>query len=244
MSDPVEVEAGAGNSATESPETTPGAAWESPAAEPESASAAPAIAAPAEIPPPDPWHALYTRHQHEKVTARALEHKGFDVFLPVYNASHRWKDRTKKLSLPLFPGYVFLRGGLDRKLDILSTPGVHCLVRSGDGVAVIPEAEMEAVRQVVRGGFPAAPHPFLEQGDRVRIRSGSLAGLEGMLVRQKDRFRLVLSVELLRRSIAVEVEATAVGFVAHRAPSVPRATSSSRWRPAETYAGGRAARRT
>lgn len=183
---------------------------------------------------PKPWHALYTRHQHEKVTARALAHKGFDVFLPLYNASHRWKDRTKKLSLPLFPCYLFFRGGLDRRVDILSTPGVHCLVRSGEGIAMIPDGEMDAVRQVVEGCFPAEPYPFLQKGDRVRIKHGALTGLEGILVRQKDRFRLVLSVELLHRSIAVEIDAAAVGIVPHRAPLAYRSAPSNRWRPSES----------
>lgn len=198
--------------------------------------------APSQDPARRHWHALYTRHQHEKVTARALAHKGFDVFLPLYNASHRWKDRTKKLALPLFPCYVFLRGGLDRRLDIVSTPGVHCLVRSGDGIAVIPENEMESVRQVVEGCIPAEPYPFLQIGDLVRIQEGSLAGLQGILVRQKDRVRLVLSVNLLRRSIAVEVDAAVVGVVSHRAAAGPRCAQGSRWHASESYGAGRSAR--
>ena len=77
------------------------------------------------------WHALYTRHQHEKVVAQALTGKGFEVFLPLYSAVRRWKDRQKELSLPLFPSYVFIRGGLDRMLNIVTTPGVHALVGWG-----------------------------------------------------------------------------------------------------------------
>ena len=156
------------------------------------------------------WHALYTRYQHEKVTARILRDKGFEVFLPLYSASHRWKDRTKQLSLPLFPCYLFIRGGLDRRLDILSTPGAHSLVRSSDRFAVIPEHEIEAVRQVVGVCLRAEPHPFMKCGDRVRVKSGPLAGIEGILFRKKDQFNLILSVELLHRSIAVEVDGAAV----------------------------------
>lgn len=190
-----------------------------------------------------PWYALYTRHQHEKITARALAHKGFEVFLPLYNASHRWKDRTKKLSLPLFPCYVFLRGGLERRVEIVSTPGVHCLVRGGDGIAVIPDEEMDAVRQIVEGCLPAEPHPYLQAGDRVRIKSGSLMGLEGILLRQKDRFRLVVSVNLLRRSIAIEVDAEAVGIVSRAAPIPPRGAPKRGWQ-GQAYGGTRAVRRT
>ena len=156
------------------------------------------------------WHALYTRYQHEKVTARILTDKGFEVFLPLYSASHRWKDRMKQLSLPIFPCYIFIRGGLDRRLEILSTPGAHSLVRSCDQFAVIPEQEIEAVRQVVGVYLRAEPHPFMKCGDRVRVKSGPLAGIEGILFRKKDQFNLILSVELLHRSIAVEVDGAAV----------------------------------
>ena len=156
------------------------------------------------------WHALYTRYRHEKVTARILTDKGFEVFLPLYSASHRWKDRMKQLSLPLFPCYIFLRGGLDRRLDILSTPGAHSLVRSCGQFAVIPEQEIEAIRQVVGLCVSAEPHPFLNCGDHVRVKAGPLAGIEGILSRKKDQFKLILSVDLLHRSIAVEVDGAAV----------------------------------
>ena len=158
------------------------------------------------------WHALYMRHQHEKATARLLTQKGFEILLPLYTTSHRWKDRVKKLSLPLIPGYLFFRGGLDRRLDLISTPGVHFLLRSGDQIAVIPELEIQAVRQIVESRVQAEPHPFLRCGDRVRVKDGPLAGIEGILVRKKDQFRLVLSVEALNRSIAVEIDGAAVAF--------------------------------
>ncbi len=159
------------------------------------------------------WHALYTRHQHEKVTARILAHRGFEIFLPVYSVTHRWKDRMKKLSLPLFPCYVFVRGGLDRRLDILSCPGVHSLVRVGDQIAVIPEQEIQAIHRVVACSVQAEPHPYLKCGDRVCVKAGPLAGVEGILVRKKDQFRLILSVELLHRSIALEVDEALVESV-------------------------------
>jgi transcription antitermination factor NusG len=160
-----------------------------------------------------PWHAAYTRHQHEKVAARILAFKGIEVFLPLYNAQHRWKDRVKKLSLPLFPCYFFFRGGGRRALDILSTPGVCSLVRSGDQIAVIPEPEIEWVRRVVNSCVTVEPHPFLNYGDRVRVISGPLTGVEGIFVRKKDRLRLILSVHLLQRSVAVEVDGSDVEFL-------------------------------
>jgi len=156
------------------------------------------------------WHALYTRHQHEKVVARVLENKGFEIFLPLYPTARRWKDRTQLLSLPLFPCYVFLRGGLDRWLDIILTPGIHSFVGSDGQPAAIPETEIEDVRKGVQKGVRVEPHPFLRCGDRVRVKSGPLEGLEGILVRKKNLFRLVLSVEFLEKSVALEIDAWAV----------------------------------
>jgi len=156
------------------------------------------------------WWALYTRHQHEKTVADMLSSKGFEVFLPLYDSMRRWKDRTKLLSLPLFPCYVFVRGGISRKLQVVSTPGVHMILYRGEQVAVIPEAEIQAIRAAVDGRYSMEPHPFLNCGDRVRVLRGSLAGVEGILTRKKNLVRLVLSVDMLAQSVAVEVSASDV----------------------------------
>jgi len=156
------------------------------------------------------WHALYTRHQHEKTVAQALTGKGFQVFLPLYRTVHRWKDRQKDLTLPLFPNYVFIQGGLDRMLNIVTTPGVHSLISWGSRPAVIPVEEIEAVRRLVQGPLPVEPHAFLECGDLVRIKSGPLEGIQGILVRTSRGVRLVLSVEMLSKSASVEVDISMV----------------------------------
>lgn len=156
------------------------------------------------------WYALYTRHQHEKTVARVLAGKGFEIFLPLYATAHRWKDRTKQLSLPLFPCYVFLRGDTGRRVDILGTPGVHSLVGSEGRPAPIEQYEVEAIRQMVESRMQVEPHPFLRCGDWIRVKSGPLAGIEGILVRKKNLFRLVVSVELLQKSVAVEVDVSTV----------------------------------
>ncbi len=153
------------------------------------------------------WWALYTRHQHEKVVAEMLSAKGFDVFLPLYESTRRWKDRRKVLSLPLFPCYLFVRGGLDRRLQVVTTPGVHMILYRGEKVAVIPEQEIEAIQRVVTGSFRVEPHPFLKCGARVRVIRGALEGVEGILVRKKNLCRLILSVDMLAQSVAVEVHA-------------------------------------
>lgn len=156
------------------------------------------------------WWALYTRHQHEKVVAQNLSNKGFDVFLPLYESTRRWKDRTKSLWLPLFPCYVFLRGGLTRRSLVVTTPGVHMVLSHGERVAEIPEAEMDAIRLAVNGAASVEPHPYLRCGDRVRVMRGSLAGVEGVLVRKKSQYRLVLSVAMLAQAVSVEISAADV----------------------------------
>src|ERR1700678_3190618 len=95
------------------------------------------------------WWALYTRHQHEKTVAEMLSAKGFEVFLPLYESLRRWKDRSKMLTLPLFPCYVFVRGGLDRRLQVVTTPGIHMILCRGERVAMIPQAEIDAIRRAV-----------------------------------------------------------------------------------------------
>jgi len=154
-----------------------------------------------------PWYALYTRHQHEKRVAEVLAGKGFEVFLPVYQSAHRWKDRNKILSLPLFPSYVFIRGSLEYSLSIVTTPGFCSFVTAGGRAAPIPDDEIDAVRRTIESSVRMEPHPFLKCGDRVRVKSGPLEGLEGILVRKKNVLRLVISIELLMKSAAVEVDA-------------------------------------
>jgi transcription antitermination factor NusG len=156
------------------------------------------------------WYVLYTRHQHEKTVAQILTSKGFEILLPLYSTARRWKDRTKLLSLPLFPCYVFLRGALKRRLDIMMTPGVHSILSVAGQPEAVPPAEIEAIRCVVERGAPVEPHPFLNCGDWVRVKCGPLMGIQGILVRKKNLYRLVISIEIIGRSAAVEVDASMV----------------------------------
>jgi transcription antitermination factor NusG len=159
------------------------------------------------------WYAIYTRHQHEKMVAQILTSKGFEAFLPLYETTHNWKDRTKALSLPLFPCYVFLKGGLERRLQIVTTPGMYGIVSSAGQPAAIPDIEIEAIRRVVESGVPVEAHPYLKCGNWVRIKCGPLAGIQGILVRKKNISRLVLSVEILGTAAAMEVAAFQVEAV-------------------------------
>jgi len=155
-----------------------------------------------------PWWALYTRHQHERAIANALSAKGFEVFLPLYDSFRQWKDRKKTLSLPLFQCYVFVRGGLNRRTEVVMTCGVYSILRCGDQIATIPDAEIEAIQRSIAGGTRVEPHPFLDCGDRVRVVRGPLAGMTGILLRKKNACRFILSIHTLARSIAVEIGAS------------------------------------
>lgn len=156
------------------------------------------------------WYAVYTKHQHEKTASAYLRGRGFEVFLPLYKAVHRWKDRNQTVQLPLFPCYVFLRAGLTDRADILRTPGVLSFVGNGGRASAVPESEIEAVRRVTQSRSHFEPHAFLRTGDRVRVVTGPLNGVEGFLQRVKSRYRIILSVELLQKSVSVEVDIAAV----------------------------------
>jgi transcription antitermination factor NusG len=186
------------------------------------------------------WYAIYTRHQHEKTVADSLSNNGIEVFLPTYGAVRQWKDRKKHLLLPLFPCYVFLHGGLERRGKVLSTPGVYSFVGTAGQPAAIQETEIEAIRKAVTSGLGAEPFPFLRCGDRVRVKAGPLMGIEGILIRKKGSYRLILSAELLQKSIAVEVDAFSVEPLPHRTPAGPLSSYQS-LPPVHYELGGRAA---
>ena len=175
-----------------------------------------------------PWCAVYTRHQHEKAIGEMLEAKGFEVFLPLYESTRRWKDRQKILWLPLFPCYIFVRGAHERRLPVLTIPGVHMIISRGERVATVPDDEIAAIRRVVEGPFSVEPHPFLHCGERVRVIRGSLEGVEGVLTRKKNLFRLVLSVEMLAQSVAVEIDALDVVPLAKKTALLPNREDSLR----------------
>jgi transcription antitermination factor NusG len=157
--------------------------------------------------PESNWYAVYTRHQHERTVAQILAIKGFETLLPLSQVRRRWKDRVKLLSVPLFPCYVFLNGSLERHRDIVTTPGIHAFVLSAGQPATVPIAEINALRQGAESGARLEPHPFLKSGDWVRVKSGPLEGIQGIMVRKKSVSWLVLSVAMLGKSAAVEIDA-------------------------------------
>jgi transcription antitermination factor NusG len=152
------------------------------------------------------WYALYTCPRHEKCVAHQLEQRSIACFLPLYRSVRRWQDRRKELELALFPGYVFVRLALQDSLRVLQLPSAVRLVSFNGHPAVLPEAEVERLRQRLACGGNLQPHPYLCVGRRVRVRGGPMQGLEGIIVRRKERCRVVFSLDLLMRSVAVEVD--------------------------------------
>jgi transcription termination/antitermination protein NusG len=156
------------------------------------------------------WYAAYTCANHEKQVAEQLRERSVEHFLPLYETVHRWKDRRVRLQLPLFPGYVFVRLALCDRLPVLQIPSVVRLVGFNGLPTALPEQEIETLRNGLSGNLRARPHPYLTIGRRVRITAGPLTGYEGMLVRRKGNLRVVLSIDLIQRSILVDTGASSL----------------------------------
>jgi transcription antitermination factor NusG len=153
-----------------------------------------------------PWYALRVRSNFERAVSESLGSKGYPEFLPTYRARRRWSDRIKEIRAPLFPGYVFCRFDANNRLPILQTPGVVSIVSFAKTPTPVEESEIAAVQRIVASDALSRPWPFLNTGDRVQVIDGPLAGLEGILLEFKKSLRLVVSVTLLQRSVAVEID--------------------------------------
>lgn len=156
------------------------------------------------------WYAAYTCANHEKRVAEHLTRRSVEHFLPLYDTIRKWKTRQVHLQLPLFHGYIFVRLALRDRLNVLQSPGVVKLVGFNGIPTPLPQEEIETLRSGLLNGVRASPHPFLIVGRRVKIRCGPLEGLEGILVRKKTRTRFVISLNLVMRSVAVDIEGGAV----------------------------------
>ena len=152
------------------------------------------------------WYAAYICAQHEKRVAVQLGARDVEHFLPLYSSVRRWKDRRVQLELPLFPGYIFVRLALCNRLRVVQIPSVVRLVGFGGLPTALPDREMEILRAGLCQGLHTEPHPFLTVGRRVRITGGPFAGLEGVLKRKRKGLRVVVSLSLIQRSVAVDVD--------------------------------------
>jgi transcription antitermination factor NusG len=173
-----------------------------------------------------PWFALQVRSRQEAGVAAQLTGQGFERFLPFYKLRKRWSDRVKEFDAPLFPGYLFCRFDPHNRLPILKTPGVIQIVSFNNIPAAVDESEILSIQRLVSSGIQHQPCPFLNLGDRVRIDSGPLLGLEGILTDVKGSRRLVLSVSLLQRSVAVEIDSAFVTALARPRAKQPEKNSA------------------
>lgn len=153
-----------------------------------------------------PWFAIQVRSKFEGRVSTMLKGTGYETFLPTYRERRCWSDRIKEVKVPLFPGYTFCRFDPQRRLPILQIPGVMDVVNFGNRPAVVPECEISAVRSVVDSDLVVRPWPFLKVGQKVRINKGPLTGVEGFLLEFKQSYRLVVSITILNRSVAAELD--------------------------------------
>jgi transcription antitermination factor NusG len=161
------------------------------------------------------WYAAYTRANHERRVAYQLAEREVEHFLPQYESVRKWKDRKVRLQMPLFPGYVFVHLALQNRLNVLQVPGVACLVGFAGRPVAVPEEEFAKIRGFLKNGLCAEPHPYLKAGQRVRMRSGPLEGMKGIVLRRKNGCRLVISLELIQRAMVVDVNSADVEAVTH-----------------------------
>ncbi len=159
------------------------------------------------------WFALTVKSQHEKAVADRLCERALEGYSPLYKARRRWSDRVRTVELPLFPSYVFCRFDFEERIKVLSTPGVYGVVGFGGQPCAIEDGEIEAVKTMAGSGLPVMPWPFLHVGNRVLIRQGPLAGLEGILLREKNDCRVVVNLTLLNRAVSVEIDRHLVSAV-------------------------------
>jgi transcription antitermination factor NusG len=157
-----------------------------------------------------PWYALRIQSRLATVASATLRGKGYEEFLPLYCSRRRWSDRIKELQVPLFPGYLFCRFDPTQRLPILTTPGVIGIVGIGPNPAPIDSGEIEAIHRVLDTGVAAQPWKYIPSGRRVRVLHGALAGIEGIFLEVKKDHRLLLSVTLLQRSVAVQIDSADV----------------------------------
>jgi transcription antitermination factor NusG len=154
------------------------------------------------------WYAVHTRARHEKTVAERLREQGMTSFLPLLKQTHLWSDRKKTVELPLFSCYVFVRMALrgNERLRVCSTDGVLQIVGPRGAGMAIPDEQMDAVRLLLAEQLPCSAHPFLKIGQRVRIRGGAMEGVEGILLAHNGDRTLVVSVDVIQRSLAVRIE--------------------------------------
>ena len=157
------------------------------------------------------WFALTVRPRHEKAASQNLRLRGLEEYLPLQRLRRSWSDRTQEVDLPLFPGYVFCRYSYSERLRALNTPGVRSVVGFGNAEVALDDSEIESIRRLVASGLPVSPWPYLRAGEKVLIERGALEGVRGTVLREKNSWRIVVNIELLQRSVSVEIDRDLLG---------------------------------
>jgi len=173
------------------------------------------LSQPAALAGPPRWYAVHTRSNFEKSVAAQCASKQLTAYVPAVTEIHRWKDRRKQIEIPVFPGYVFVHmyDSAENRLHVLRSQGAVRILGSGGEIEGIPDAEIDGIRCLIRSALPFAAHPFLCEGDQVRVKRGPLRGIEGFLTKIKAQSRLVLSVQMLARSVSTEVDCRDIEMV-------------------------------
>src|SRR5580704_638581 len=166
-------------------------------------------------PEPQPWYAIRTKSRHERVVAKQLELDQLEFFLPTVQQLRQWSDRTKSIDMPLFPGYVFARipEFPSKKVQVLRKAGVIGFVTNERGAVSVPDAELNAVRLLLANRIPHASHPYLKVGQRIRITDGVLCGVEGILVGLGSKNGLVVSIDVIQRSLVIQLQGYGVQVI-------------------------------
>jgi transcription antitermination factor NusG len=174
------------------------------------------------------WYAGYTASRHEKRVAENFAQRGVEHFLPLYETIHRWNNGRHRVQLPLFPGYIFVRIALQDRLRVIEVPGFVRLVGFNSLPCPLPEVDINRMKEALNKGVVAEPYPYLTVGTRVEIRNGPMQGMTGILLRRQNKCRVVISVDLIMRSTAVEVEAADVVPIRKSAFSIGQDTAGGK----------------
>jgi transcription antitermination factor NusG len=176
------------------------------------------------------WFAVWTRSRQEKSSAAILEAIGIPHFLPLKSEVRQWSDRKHTVTVPLFPGYLFVRinSSRDRRLEVLMTPGIAGFVGNKTGLLPVPDQQIEDIRTVLETRVECIVHTLLHEGDRVRVMRGPLTGIEGTLVRNNSSTRLSISIEMIHKSLLVNVSRNDVELLEHRAAQLHMLSQGSR----------------
>jgi len=159
------------------------------------------------------WYAVYTIVRHEKAVNNALRERELETFLPLREVTRQWKDRKKRVQLPLFPGYIFVHSTVSDRLSILKTPGIVRILGASGKPLPVPDEQVAAIRKLLESRLPFDPYPYFNEGKKVFVIHGPLQGINGIILERRGFNKLILSVDLIKRAVSVEVDIESVELI-------------------------------